>query len=53
MPPVVGVGVNDVPIVGEPVAYGTGFIAFLLVCFSRYLALPDIECMGGRERPGR
>lgn len=26
-----GVGVNDVPIVGEPVAYGIGFIALLLV----------------------
>jgi hypothetical protein len=30
----VGVGVNDVPIVGEPVAFGAGFIAFLFVCFS-------------------
>jgi hypothetical protein len=28
---VVGVGVNDVPIVGEPVAYGIGFAILLLV----------------------
>jgi len=34
----VGVGVNDVPIVGEPVAYGTGFIALLLVLLSPVLA---------------
>lgn len=27
----VGVGVNDVPIVGEPMAYGIGFIVLLLV----------------------
>jgi hypothetical protein len=33
-----GLGVNDVPIVGEPVAYGTGFIALLLVLLSQYLA---------------
>ena len=33
----VGLGVNDVPIVGEPVAYGTGFIALLLVLLSRYV----------------
>src|SRR5690348_16168427 len=33
----VGLGVNDVPIVGEPVAYGTAFIALLLVAFSRYV----------------
>ncbi|WP_433787396.1 M50 family metallopeptidase [Actinomycetospora sp. CA-101289] len=31
-------GVNDVLIVGEPVAYGTGFIALLLVLLSRYLS---------------
>jgi hypothetical protein len=30
----VGLGVNDVPIVGEPVAFGAGFIALLFVCFS-------------------
>lgn len=30
----VGLGVNDVPIVGEPVAFGAGFIAFLFVCIS-------------------
>lgn len=30
----VGVGVNDVPIVGEPLAYGTGFIALVVVAFS-------------------
>ncbi|GLZ45255.1 membrane protein [Actinomycetospora sp. NBRC 106375] len=33
----VGLGVNDVPIVGEPLAYGVGFIALLLVLGSRYL----------------
>jgi hypothetical protein len=33
----VGVGVNDVPIVGEPVAYGVGFIVLLFVCFSAVL----------------
>ncbi|MDD7936809.1 M50 family metallopeptidase [Actinomycetospora lutea] len=33
-----GLGVNDVPIVGEPIAYGTGFIALLVVCFSTYVA---------------
>ncbi|MHC1563115.1 M50 family metallopeptidase [Actinomycetospora sp. C-140] len=32
-----GLGVNDVPIVGEPLAYGTGFIALLLVLLSRFL----------------
>jgi hypothetical protein len=31
---VVGVGVNDVPIVGEPIAYGAGFIALLVVAFA-------------------
>jgi hypothetical protein len=31
---VVGVGVNDVPIVGEPVAYAAGFIALVVVTFS-------------------
>jgi hypothetical protein len=31
---VVGVGVNDVTIVGEPVAYGAGFIALIVVAFS-------------------
>ena len=30
----VGLGVNDVPIVGEPVAFGAGFIALLVVGFS-------------------
>jgi hypothetical protein len=34
----VGVGVNDVPIVGEPVAYGVGFIALLAVLLSRFIA---------------
>jgi hypothetical protein len=34
----VGLGVNDVSIVGEPVAYGTGFIALLFVGFSTYIA---------------
>ncbi|MDF2975409.1 MAG: integral rane protein [Actinomycetospora sp.] len=34
MPFVVGVGVNDVPIVGEPIAYGAGFVALLVVAFS-------------------
>ncbi len=33
----VGLGVNNVPIVGEPVAYGAGFIALLIVGFSRVL----------------
>ncbi|GAA4885808.1 M50 family metallopeptidase [Actinomycetospora straminea] len=33
----VDLGVNAVPIVGEPVAYGTGFIALLLVLISRYI----------------
>jgi hypothetical protein len=33
-----GLGVNDVPIVGEPVAYGAGFIALLLVLLSSVLA---------------
>jgi hypothetical protein len=31
----VGLGVNDVPIVGEPVAYGIGFGVLLLVGFSQ------------------
>lgn len=30
----VGLGVNDVPIVGEPIAFGAGFVALLFVCFS-------------------
>jgi hypothetical protein len=34
----VGVGVNDVPIVGEPVSYGIGFIVLLIVLFSPILA---------------
>ena len=34
----VGLGVNDVSIVGEPVAYGAGFIALLFVGFSTYIA---------------
>lgn len=34
----VGLGVNDIPIVGEPVAFGAGFIALLVVCFSMYVA---------------
>lgn len=34
----VGLGVNDVSIVGEPIAYGAGFIALLFVCFSTYIA---------------
>jgi Peptidase M50B-like len=38
----VDLAVNDVPIVGEPIAYGVGFIAFLLVCFSRYLSFYPI-----------
>jgi hypothetical protein len=33
----VDLAVNDVPIVGEPIAFGTGFIALLLVLFSRYV----------------
>jgi hypothetical protein len=33
----VGLGVNDVPIVGEPVAFGAGFIALLFVCFSTFI----------------
>lgn len=33
----VGLGVNDVSIVGEPVAYGAGFIALLFVAFSTYI----------------
>lgn len=33
-----GLAVNDVPIVGEPVAFGVGFLVFLLVCFSAVLA---------------
>lgn len=38
MPSVVGVGVNDVPIVGEPVAYGTGFFVFLFLTLSAFFA---------------
>jgi hypothetical protein len=34
----VGVGVNNVPIVGEPVAYGVGFLVLLLVLLSPILA---------------
>lgn len=30
----VGLGVNDVPIVGEPLAFGAGFIALLVAAFS-------------------
>lgn len=33
----VGLGVNYVSIVGEPIAYGAGFIALLFVCFSTYI----------------
>jgi hypothetical protein len=33
----VGLGVNDVPIVGEPIAYGAGFFALLFVAFSTYI----------------
>jgi len=33
----VGLGVNDVPIVGEPIAYGAGFLALLFVGFSTYI----------------
>jgi hypothetical protein len=33
----VGLGVNDVSIVGEPLAYGAGFIALLVVAFSTYI----------------
>jgi hypothetical protein len=33
----VGLEVNDVPIVGEPVAFGAGFVALLFVCFSTYI----------------
>ncbi|MDD7964145.1 M50 family metallopeptidase [Actinomycetospora lemnae] len=32
-----GLGVNDVPIVGEPIAYGVGFFVLLFVCFSTVL----------------
>ncbi|GAA4745974.1 M50 family metallopeptidase [Actinomycetospora chibensis] len=34
----VDLGVNDVPIVGEPIAFGTGFIVLLFVLFSPILA---------------
>jgi hypothetical protein len=34
----VDLGVNDVPIVGEPIAFGVGFIALLLVLLSPVLA---------------
>ena len=33
----VGLEVNNVPIVGQPIAYGAGFIALLFVCFSTYI----------------
>lgn len=38
----VGVGVNDVTIVGEPVAYGVGFLALLIVLFSPIVAVYPI-----------
>jgi len=34
----VDLAVNDVPIVGEPIAFGVGFIALLVVLLSRFLA---------------
>lgn len=37
-----GLGVNDVAIVGEPVAYGVGFIALLLVLLSSVLGVYPI-----------
>ena len=33
----VGLGVNNVPIVGQPIAYGAGFIALLFVGFSTFI----------------
>ncbi|MDD7917153.1 M50 family metallopeptidase [Actinomycetospora callitridis] len=33
----VDLAVNDVPIVGEPIAFGVGFIVLLFVCFSAVL----------------
>jgi hypothetical protein len=39
---VVGVGVNDVPIVGEPMAFGTGFLAVLIVGLSRVVGVYPI-----------
>jgi Peptidase M50B-like len=38
----VDLGVNDVPIVGEPIAFGTGFIALLLVLLSSVLGVYPI-----------
>jgi Peptidase M50B-like len=34
----VDLGVNNVAIVGEPVAFGTGFFVFLFLCFSAFIA---------------
>ncbi len=34
----VGLAVNDVPIVGQPLAFGSGSSRCLLVCFSSYIA---------------
>lgn len=34
----VDLGVNDVAIVGEPVAFGTGFFVFLFLAFSAFIA---------------
>ncbi len=46
----VGLGVNDVPIVGEPVAFGAGFIALLFVCFSTFIGryFYDFAASGGQ-----
>jgi hypothetical protein len=38
----VDLAVNDVPIVGEPLAFGVGFIALLLVLFSQILSFYPI-----------
>jgi hypothetical protein len=56
----VGLGVNDVPIVGQPIAYGGGFLALLFVSFSTYIgwyfyfysaAGGQLLVLGGLARP--
>ena len=49
----VGLGVNDVPIVGEPVAFGAGFIALLIVCFSTYIGAVLLLLRGGGRSTAR
>jgi hypothetical protein len=56
----VGLGVNNVPIVGQPIAYGAGFFALLFVGFSTYIgwyfyfysaAGGQLLVLGGLARP--